>query len=40
MLTVSDSHIVLGGGGGGGGGSTTFVGLSDKTTADIPAACY
>lgn len=36
MLTVSDNHIVLGGGGGG-GGSTTFVGLSDKATADIPA---
>ena len=35
MLTVSDNHIVLGGGGG--GGSTTFVGLSDKATADIPA---
>ncbi len=35
MLTVSDNHIVLGGGGG--GGSTTFAGLSDKTTADIPA---
>ena len=34
MLTVSDNHIVLGGGG---GGSTTFAGLSDKTTADIPA---
>ena len=31
MLTVSDNHIVLG------GGSTTFVGLSDKATADIPA---
>ena len=37
MLTVSDNHIVLGGGGGGGGGSTTFAGLSDKATADIPA---
>ena len=36
MLTVSDNHIVLGGGGGG-GGSSTFVGLSDKETADIPA---
>ena len=36
MLTDSDSHIVLGGGGGG-GGSTTFVGLSDKATADMPA---
>lgn len=35
MLTVSDNHIVLGGGGG--GGSTTFDGLSDKATADIPA---
>ena len=35
MLTVSDSHIVLGGGGGG-GGSTTFAGLSDKVTADLP----
>ena len=35
MLTVSDNHIVLGGGGG--GGSTTFEGLSDKATADIPA---
>ena len=35
MLTVSDNHIVLGGGGGG-GGSTTFVGLSDKATADLP----
>ena len=33
MLTVSDNHIVLGGG----GGSTTFAGLSDKATADIPA---
>lgn len=33
MLTVSDNHIVLGGGG---GGSTTFAGLSDKATADIP----
>ena len=38
MLTVSDNHIVLGGGGGGGGGgSTTFAGLCDKATADIPA---
>ena len=37
MLTVSDNHIVLGGGGGGGGGgSSTFAGLSDKATADIP----
>ena len=36
MLTVNDNHIVLGGGGGG-GGSTTFAGLSDKATADIPA---
>ena len=34
MLTVSDNHIVLGGGGG--GGSTTFAGLSDKATADLP----
>ena len=34
MLTVSDNHIVLGGGGG--GGSSTFAGLSDKATADIP----
>ena len=37
MLTVSDNHIVLGGGSSGGGGSTTFAGLSDKATADIPA---